>query len=128
MAAIAYPRPSDTAPQRPHLRVVPPARRRHAVYRRRRVVAVVLAVLLATVLGLAAVGATTVLRGAAAEGTTDAPVPAATAETYVVQPGDTLWTIARSMQPEGDVRSLVDRLAASHGSGPLRPGERITVD
>lgn len=47
--------------------------------------------------------------------------------TYVVQPGDTLWSIARSLQPEGDVRPLVDDLAASRQGRPLQPGERIEL-
>lgn len=47
--------------------------------------------------------------------------------TYVVQPGDTLWTIARSLQPEGDVRPLVDDLAAARDGRPLQPGERIEL-
>jgi hypothetical protein len=47
--------------------------------------------------------------------------------TYVVQPGDTLWTIARSLQPEGDVRPLVDDLAAGRDGRPLQPGERIEL-
>jgi hypothetical protein len=44
-----------------------------------------------------------------------------------VAPGDTLWTIARRLQPSGDVRPLVDRLAAAHGSTVLQVGERIMV-
>jgi len=47
--------------------------------------------------------------------------------TYVVQPGDTLWTIARSLQPEGDIRPLVDDLAATRHGRPLQPGERIEL-
>jgi hypothetical protein len=47
--------------------------------------------------------------------------------TYVVKSGDTLWAIARSIQPTGDVRGLVDRLAASRGGKPLQPGDRIVI-
>ena len=47
--------------------------------------------------------------------------------TYVVQPGDTMWGIARAAQPRGDVRPLVDRLAAERRGRPLRVGERIVV-
>jgi hypothetical protein len=90
-------------------------------------VVLVAALLLSLVLGLAAVGAATVLGGAASEGAPAPAAPASAPEVYVVQPGDTLWTIARSIQPEGDVRSLVDRLAEAHGSGPLRPGERLAL-
>ena len=47
--------------------------------------------------------------------------------TYVVRPGDTLWTIARRIQPAGDVRPLVDALASERDGKPLQPGERIVV-
>jgi len=47
--------------------------------------------------------------------------------THVVQTGDTLWTIARAAQPEGDVRPLVQALAASRRGAPLQVGEKITV-
>ena len=53
-----------------------------------------------------------------------APVAKAT---YVVRPGDTLWTIARRIQPAGDVRPLVDALASQRDGKPLQPGERIVV-
>jgi LysM repeat protein len=49
----------------------------------------------------------------------------ADASVYVVQPGDTLWQIARSWQPQGEVRSLVDRLARELHGRPLQPGDRI---
>ena len=47
--------------------------------------------------------------------------------TYVVQPGDTFWSIARSIDPEGDPRPLVDRMVAEHGTAVLRVGERIAL-
>lgn len=46
---------------------------------------------------------------------------------YVVQPGDTLWAIARQVQPTGDVRPLVSRLADGRDEGPLRPGELLLL-
>jgi LysM repeat protein len=46
---------------------------------------------------------------------------------YVVQPGDTYWTIARRLQPTGDVRVLVDRLSGDHGGAPLQPGEQLVL-
>lgn len=52
--------------------------------------------------------------------------PVATA-TYVVRSGDTLWTIAKRIQPTGDVRPLVDALADARDGRPLQPGERIVV-
>jgi hypothetical protein len=97
------------------------------VYRRRRVAAAVLAVLLA-------VGALLAVRGVALAvapsppGSGGAVAPAAGPTTVVVvQPGDTLWAMARRLQPEGDVRPLVDRLAEAHGNGPLQAGERLEV-
>jgi hypothetical protein len=47
--------------------------------------------------------------------------------THVVAPGDTLWTIARAIQPEGDVRPLVQHLAARRRGAPLQVGERIPL-
>ena len=38
---------------------------------------------------------------------------------YVVQPGDTFWSIAATLVPAGDVRAEVDRLAALNGSAAL---------
>jgi LysM domain-containing protein len=49
------------------------------------------------------------------------------ARVHVVQPGDTLWSIARSLHPQGDVRDLVDRLAATRGRDALQVGERIVL-
>jgi LysM repeat protein len=47
--------------------------------------------------------------------------------TYVVAPGDTLWSIARRLVPEGDVRPVVDSLAAHRNGRPLQVGERIAL-
>lgn len=49
------------------------------------------------------------------------------ATSYVVQPGDTLWSVARSLQPSGDVRPLVDRLSRRTDAGRLRPGQAISL-
>lgn len=46
---------------------------------------------------------------------------------YVVKRGDTLWTIARSIEPSGDVRPVVDRLAQGRRGRPLRVGERVVL-
>jgi len=45
----------------------------------------------------------------------------------IVRPGDTLWSIARSLHPSGDIRTLVDRLAERVGGIELSPGQRIDV-
>ncbi len=46
---------------------------------------------------------------------------------WVVRPGDTLWSIAEAVDPNGDVRPLVDRLAAETRSSAIYPGEAIPV-
>jgi hypothetical protein len=124
MAAIAYPSPGRRPDGHPHLTLVPaPARRGPSIYWRRRVL--VLAVLVLVV--LAARAALGVLGG----GPLAAPgAPAGRSgpdAVYVVQTGDTWWSIARHLQPTGDVRALVDRLAAVHGRAALQPGERLTL-
>ena len=134
MAAVAYDT-HDRRATRPALRLVHggagPSR---AVYRRRRLAA--LLVLVAAVAVVALLLVPMVRAGMGALGgnpLTPAGAPAApglkpvAADVVVVQSGDTLWSIARRLQPTGDVRPLVDRLAAAHGHGPLQPGERLPV-
>ena len=45
----------------------------------------------------------------------------------VVQPGDTFWKLARSVQPSGDVRPLIAQLARQHGGSALQAGDRIVL-
>jgi nucleoid-associated protein YgaU len=45
---------------------------------------------------------------------------------YVVQPGDSLWSIAQRIEPGHDPRPVVDALATARGDGPLVPGEVLT--
>ena len=49
------------------------------------------------------------------------------ANVVVVQPGDTFWKLARSVQPTGDVRPLIAQLSRAHGGSALRAGERIVL-
>lgn len=130
MAAIAYPE-SCGCPQRPHLTLVPPPRRaarvpsRRVAYRRRRVLVLAAAVVALLAIQLAVHTASAWLGGgslAAPE-----PRPAAASMVYVVQPGDTLWTLARRVHPDGDLRPVVDRLAAAQGDRALRAGQRIVL-
>lgn len=128
---------TETAPERPALHLVPPIQRRSRarrrastrVYRRRRlVVGVLVAVLLlaaGALLGRLGGGPLTAPETAPAAATTHAPAPPRLL--HVVQPGDTLWVIARALQPTGDVRPLVDKLEASRHGQPLRVGEVISL-
>ena len=96
-----------------------------ATYRRRRLAATVLVVGLA----LAARVALAALGGGAL--TAPEPAPALPREpaprSHLVQPGDTLWTIGRALQPDGDVRAVVDRLAERHRGAHLQPGEVVRL-
>jgi nucleoid-associated protein YgaU len=56
-----------------------------------------------------------------------APIAAAEARVVVVEPGDSVWSIARSLQPEGDVRPLVHTIVQANGAEPLQPGQEILV-
>jgi nucleoid-associated protein YgaU len=112
-----------------------------AVYRRRRLAAVVmLAALLVVTVATAGRVAAFVgeVGGATAVSPTmpaAQPAPAAAGPdarpgvgaVYVVQPGDTVWSVARRLKPTGDVRGLVDRIVARNGGAALRPGQALVV-
>jgi hypothetical protein len=122
------PPPGPGSPRRPALRVLeggraPSRLAQQAVYRRRRLVAVALLVLTALVVLLLA----SAVVASAGGGT---PVPAAgtaSSVVHVVQPGDTLWTIARELEPNSDVRLTVDRLVDLNGGAPLTVGQRLVL-
>ena len=46
---------------------------------------------------------------------------------YVVQPGDTLWSIAMRLDPSSDPRPLVAEMAAQVGGDTVVPGERLRL-
>jgi nucleoid-associated protein YgaU len=124
------PPPGRGAPARPHLRVLEggqaPARQAQAAaYRRRRVVALlVVAAVVAALVFLASA----VLAGNAGGGTpSSAAGTSASGAVHVVQPGDTLWSIARDLDLGGDVRLTVDRLAELNGGAPLAVGQRLLL-
>ena len=143
MVAIAHPTPHPRQTEvRPALRLVRNvARPSDAVYRRRRLGAVVLLAGFALAVAVAAftvAGAGTapvsvgtgaapdgLVADPAAYGVTHASPPAGSF--YVVQPGDTLWSIARRLQPEGDVRPLVDQLVDLNGGADLAVGQRLPI-
>jgi len=115
-AAVAFP---VRSPVRHH--PVAEAPRRHrtaAVYWRRRFVAVALGLGLVVVVGQAS---------AALGGSSLAPAerrPQVTS--VVVEPGDTLWSIAAEVAPDADPRAVVDALVAARGTARVLPGETIT--
>jgi Tfp pilus assembly protein FimV len=45
----------------------------------------------------------------------------------VVQPGDTLWTIAADLDADGELRSVVDALVELNGSSTLTVGQRLVL-
>ncbi len=98
------------------------------VYRRRRAVALL-------VLVVAVLVAATALRSALAGPgggalTTSGSSGAFTAPAsriYVVQPGDSLWSIVRATGRGGDPRPQVDRLALQLAGRPLQPGDRLRL-
>jgi len=45
----------------------------------------------------------------------------------IVEPGDTLWSIARGLQPTGDVRPLVNRIAELNGGHSLSAGQTLML-
>ena len=94
-----------------------------ATYRRRRLAALVVVVGLA-IAAWAALGA---LGGVLTAPVRSAPASGDGATVVEVAPGDTLWSIARRLQPGGDPRPLVDRLAASNGGAVVRAGERLVL-
>jgi Tfp pilus assembly protein FimV len=115
--------------------------RQRALYRRRRVVAVLLALVLVTGVTLLAVATLARLAGdtpsPVAGGSSSFINPPASADasgaveaaarSVVVQPGDTLWTIASRIAPDTDVRVTVDRLQALNGHDPIVPGEALEL-
>ena len=49
------------------------------------------------------------------------------AHSWTVRPGDTIWSIAQTLDPSGDVRSLVDQLSAEVHGQPLQVGQQLPV-
>jgi len=130
---------SPVRPSRPVLVVLPPVTRPGArTYRRRRLAVLVAALALVAIVGLVATrggrsssdvriapGAEPVVHEPAAYGAGGQPVP--DRAVYVVQPGDTVWSIAHDLDPAGDPRAIVDRIVALNGGAALQPGQRLRL-
>lgn len=98
------------------------ARHSAAARRRRRLLLAALVAGLVVVLALpfgALGGSTATPRGPGVEGSA--------ATVYVVQPGDTLWSIASHFDRSGDPRPLAEAIAKDTGSAAVVPGERIAI-
>jgi nucleoid-associated protein YgaU len=100
-----------------------PATRRlsESVYLRRRVVLGV-ALLLVAVALVVSIGSVTTAGADRGDGP---PAVSAEGESYVVQPGDTLWSIAEQLAPDADRRAVVDALNEVSGGASLQPGQRL---
>ncbi len=105
------------------VRQQPPQRRRHALARTLLTLLLVGAWLLAA----GVIGGTAPASSPGTPGTPSLQAVRVAAASYVVQPGDTLWSVARRLRPEGDIRPLVDHLGRQTGGSPLRPGQRISL-
>lgn len=107
---------SPYAPSRP--RVATPAR---AVRLTRRGRVLLLLLLVGVVLVAFSLGRTSATAGSS--GPTSAP------RTTVVQPGETLWSIAHRVAPGADPRDVVSQLADlnSLGSTPIVAGQRLVL-
>jgi hypothetical protein len=122
----------------PHLALYRPAPRRPrpdaAVYRRRRLlaaglflVAIAAALVLAQLIQAGIGGGPLTTTGApAAQAGGPAMIPAGT-RFYVVRPGDTIWSVADRLDPNGDERPLVDVLQRELKGSTLYPGEQIPL-
>lgn len=91
--------------------------------RRGRIVLAVLAVL--TVCGLFVAGAS----AAQASGPAAAHGAAGTARQVIVQPGDSLWSIARSAAPNADARAIVQEILQANrlNTASITAGQRLWV-
>jgi len=110
-------RPAGTPRQDLH-RTSSRSNRTAAVYRRRRFAAAAIVVGAVLAVGHA---------GVALGGTSlAAPDARPRVVSHVVEPGDTLWSVAEELAPGTDPRPVVDALIDARGDAPLVPGETVT--
>jgi len=92
-----------------------------ATYRRRRVGAV--AFVLAVVVSVGSLAE----QGLADRGAGPASGSTVGQATYVVQPGDTLWSIAERLYPSADLPQVVDALVTLNGGASIQAGQTLTM-
>lgn len=95
---------------------------RERIFRRRRLVAAVLVATLAFVAGIVLALA---LMSVPAGGSLTPEAREARQTRYVVDHGDTLWTVAHAVAPDDDPRVVVDAIADARGTSTIRPGDTI---
>jgi len=64
---------------------------------------------------------------AAAAGPSAAAAAGAAVSTYVVQPGDTIWSVARQFHHGHDLADYVDHLVSANGGTTLQIGQQLTL-
>jgi hypothetical protein len=98
--------------------------------RRRRLAVLMAAVALAGAVGLGvrALSGLTEVGGTSTPQPIDVGTGPVAGQQYVVQPGDTLWSIAATIAPDADPRPVVDALRAANGGPDLEVGTRLTLD
>ena len=87
-----------------------------------------MALVAAVAVAIALAGAAQLVTGLASvdESPRPEPIPA---DEYVVQPGDTLWSIAARLAPDDDPRAVVDALRVlANGTADLQVGDRLDLD
>jgi hypothetical protein len=122
MVALLEPASGDTAGRRrPPLALVPdePSTRTLPLW-----IVFVLAVVMA---GTVTVGVVRSVGGAMDWLGGDVPASPPGHPVHVVQPGETLWSIARTLHPDGDIRPLVDRLVELNGGDHIEVGQVLEL-
>lgn len=124
---LAPPAPRVQAPRRSDrpVRALQAAQVRRGVHLTGRGRLLVVLVLAALLLGAFAIG-----RSASSQATTTTSAPAASPTQVTVQPGDTLWTLARRLAPGHDTRNVVDQLRRLNhltSANDLKAGQQLLL-
>jgi hypothetical protein len=121
LASVALVPPGSTARSLPD---------RPTRIRRRRLVALLVAVALlgaAATAGRALLDAATSVEPSSPQSVDPPALSPPAGRTYVVRPGDTLWSIAAAIAPDSDPRPVVDALRDANGGPDLDVGERLVI-